>query len=183
MGLMTGTRATVAAGTTAMLGGAAVTLYGATHGDPALSLGGVCLTMIAITLVSLCLIHHWFTNTSEERHALAVATRTADDERNRFITLRAALENEQGRLVRDTAAERAALAARLVTEREALRAEFEERRASLMEEAMEATVRMFYNGKFAPESQRTGNLIQFPEQQHERLPARARSREHESARP
>lgn len=165
-----------------MLGGVTTTLYGAARSNPAQSLGGVCLTMIALTVIALFFIHRWFTNTSEERHTLAVATRAADDERNRYISLKAALENEQGRLSRDMAAERAALAGRLVTEREALSTEFEERRASLISETMEATVRMFHNGKFAPEVQRTGKLIPFPEQQ-DRAPERERSREHEVVRP
>jgi hypothetical protein len=166
-----------------MFGGATITLYGVVRRDPTLSLGGACLTMIALTLIALFFIHRWFTNTNEERRVLAERTRAADDERNRYVSLKAALENEQGRLSRDMAAERAALAVRLATEREAQRVEFEELRASLIAETMEATVRMFHNGKFAPEVQKIGNLIPFPEQQHDRLPARARSHDQGSARP
>lgn len=164
MGLTGGTRAAAATGAGALLTGAAVTLHAVARADPAQALGGLCITMVAITLIALFFIHRWFTNTSQERRALAVATRDADDERNRYISLKAALENEQGRLARDMAAERASLAVRLATEREALRSEFEERRASLIAETMEATVRMYRNGKLAPQHAVKGNLIPFPQQ-------------------
>lgn len=157
-----------------MLAGAAVTLHAVARNDPAQALGGLCLATIAMTLVALFLIHHWFTNTSQERRDLAERTRAAEDEGNRYVSLKAALENEHGRLARDMAAERAALAATLAVEREALRSEFEERRASLVAETMEATVRMFRNGKFAPPQSARGNLIQFPQQQ----PDRERQRGH-----
>lgn len=157
-----------------MLAGAAVTLHAVARNDPAQALGGLCLTMIALTLIALFFIHRWFTNTSQERRDLAERTRAAEDERNRFVSLKAALENEQGRLARDMAAERAGLAVRLATEREALRSEFEERRASLIAETMEATVLMFRKGKFAPQAASKGNLIPFPQQQ----PGRERTRGH-----
>ncbi|MFD9248440.1 hypothetical protein [Streptomyces bottropensis] len=130
--------------------------------------------MIALALISLAFIHHWFTNTGQERRDLAERTRAAEEERSRYVSLKAALENEQGRLARDMAAERAGLAVRLATEREALRSEFEERRASLVAKTMEATVRMYRNGKFAPQPTAKGNLIPFPQQQ----PERERSRGH-----
>lgn len=166
MGL--GTRATAATGVGTLLTGAAATLHAVARADPAQALGGLGLTMVALTLIALLFIHHWFTNTSQERRDLAERTRAAEDERNRYVSLKAALENEQGRLARDMAAERASLAVRLATEREALHSEFEERRASLIAETMEATVLMFHNGKFAPQPSVKGNLIQFPQQQPER---------------
>ncbi len=174
MGLTGGTRATATTGAAALLAGAAVTLHAVVRGDPAQALGGLCLAMVALTLIALLFIHRWFTNTSEERRALADATRAADDERNRYVSLEAALENEHGRRTQAVAAERAALAVRLATEREALHSEFEERRASLIAETMEATVRMYRNGKFAPQPAVKGNLIPFPQQQ----PERERSRGH-----
>lgn len=171
MGLTGGTRATIATGTGALLAGAAVTLHAVARSNPAQALGGLCLTTVGLALIALLVIHHWFTNTSEERRTLAERTRAAEDEQNRYVSLEAALENEQGRLARDMAAERAALAVRLATEREALRSEFEERRASLIAETMEATVRMYRNGKFAPQPAAKGNLIPFPQQQPERARA------------
>lgn len=168
MGLTGGTRATATTGVGALLAGAAVTIHAVARADPAQALGGLCLTMAALTLIALLFIHHWFTNTSEERRALAAATRAAEDERNRYVSLEAALENEHGRRSQAVAAERAGLAVRLATEREALRSEFEERRASLIAETMEATVRMYRNGKFAPQATAKGNLIPFPQQQSER---------------
>lgn len=150
----------------------AATLHAVARNNPAQALAGLCLAMIALTLIALLFIHRWFTNTSAERRTLADATRAADEERNRYVSLKAALENEHGRLSQAMAEERAGLDARLATEREALRSEFEERRASLISQTMEATVRMFRNGKFAPQSSAKGNLIPFPQQQPDRERAR-----------
>jgi hypothetical protein len=157
-----------------MLAGTTITLHAVARHDPAQALGGLLLAGLALTLIALFFIHHWFTNTSQERRELAERTRAAEDERNRYVSLKAALENEQGRLARDIAAERAGLTVRLAAEREALRSEFEERRASLIAETMEATVRMFRNGMFAPQTAVKGNLIPFPQQQ----PDRERERGH-----
>lgn len=167
-----GTRATAAIGAGTLLTGAAVTLHAVTRSNPAQTLGGLGLTMIGLTILALLFIHHWFTNTSEERRTLADATRAADEERNRYVSLKAALENEHGRLSQAMAEERADVAARLAEERESLRSEFEERRNSLIKETMEVTVRMFRNGKFAPQPTAKGNLIPFPQQQPDRERAR-----------
>lgn len=162
-----------------MLGGTATTLHAAARSSPTQAFAGLSLTAIALTLIALLLIHRWFTNTSQERHDLADRTRAAEDEKDRYVSLRAALENEHARLTRDIAAERAGLAATLAVEREALRSEFEERRASLIAETMEATVLMFRNGKFAPQQAVQGTLIPFPQQQ----PERARARGHNAVGP
>jgi hypothetical protein len=172
MGLTGSTRATAATGAGTLLAGVAVTLHALARSDPAQALGGLCLIMVALTLIALHFIHRWFTNTSEERRALADAIRAADDERNRYVSLKAALENEHGRLSQAVAAERASLAADLAAEREALRCEFEERRGALVRETLEVAVLMHHNGKFAPPSYVKGNLIQFPQQQPERERAR-----------
>ena len=179
MGSTSGTRTAAATGTTVLVAGTATTLHALARSDPAQALAGLCLTAIALTLIALLLIHRWFTNTSRERRDLAERTRAAEDEKNRYVSLRAALENEQGRLTRDIAAERAALAATLAVEREALLSEFEERRASLVAETMEATVLMFRNGKFAPQHTVQGTLIPFPQQQ----PERSRVRGHNAVGP
>lgn len=171
MGLTGRTRVAIATGIGALLAGTAVTLDAIARTDPAQALGGLCLVMVALTLIALLFIHHWFTNTSEERHVLAERTRAAEEEQNRYVSLKAALENEQGRLARDMAAERASLAERLVAEREALISELEERRAVIVAETMEATVRMYRNGKFAPQPSEKGILIPFPKQQPERARA------------
>jgi hypothetical protein len=174
MGLTGGTRATAATGAGTLLAGVTVTLHAVARSDPAQALGGLCLTMVALTLVALFFIHRWFTNTSAERRALADATRAVDDEKNRYVSLKAALENEHGRLSQAVAAERASLAADLAAEREALRSEFEERRGALIRETIEVAVLMHHKGKFAPPPYVRGNLIQFPQQQ----PEHERSRGH-----
>lgn len=135
--------------------------------------------MTALILTSLVLIRRWIVDTSEERRTLAEAQREAQAEKSRYIAAQAALENEQGRLNRDMATEQQRIAGQLIAERKAMFAEFEERKAALIAETMEATFRMFHNGKFAPEeTSRQCNLIQFPGQQPEPLPERERSRGH-----
>ncbi|MFB6787627.1 hypothetical protein ACFCWT_13220 [Streptomyces olivaceus] len=157
-------------------------IYGLFRHDLAWALGGACLTMPVLTLVALVAVRRWIVDTRDERRALAAAQRQAEGERTRYIAAQAALENEQGRLRRDMAAERAQINARMAAEREALTIEFEERRATLVCETMEATVLMFKDGKFAPDSTTPGNLIRLAD----RLPGqgfapdvkRERSREH-----
>ena len=166
-----------------MLAGLPVLLYGIWRDDAARSIGGACLVICGLILVSLVLVRRWVVDTSDERRILAAAQRQAIDERTRYIASQAALENEQARLNRDMAAERHRIAAQLIAEREAMLAEFEERRAALVAETMEATVMMFRGGKFAPEElPQRGNLIKFPRDLPQQTPApepqRERSREH-----
>ncbi|NED73316.1 hypothetical protein G3I51_13385 [Streptomyces sp. SID9944] len=135
--------------------------------------------MIALTGIILTVVHKWVTDTSTERTALGAAQRETQAERTRYIAAQAALENEQARLHRDLAAERAALSESIKAERTALAAEFEERRASLIAETMEATVLMIRDGKFAPDTLPTGQLIRFPRQGAPAVEShRERSREH-----
>jgi hypothetical protein len=185
MGLTSGSRATIVAATAAMLGGLPVLLYGIWRDDTARSIGGACLVVTALILVALVLIRRWIVDTSNERRILAAAQRQASEEHTRYIALQAALENEQGRLNRDMNTERQRIAAQLIAEREAMRDEFEERKAELIAETMETTFLMIKGGKFAPkeEAPQQGNLIQFPKelprQAHPASPERERSRGHE----
>ncbi|MGA6223531.1 hypothetical protein ACPESV_24740 [Streptomyces umbrinus] len=164
--------------TAGLTGGLAVALYGTLANDLARTLGGTCLTLTALTAIALILIRRWIVDTKDERRILAAAQRQAEGERSRYVAARAALENEQGRLNRDMAAEKQGLAARLHHEREALRGEFEERRAGLIAETMEATVMMVRGGKFDVEKKPSGNLIPFPQQHQSAELQRERSREH-----
>lgn len=159
--------------------GLAVTLYGAIRDQPAHSLSGVCITMIALTALILLAIQgnrRSIADTRDERRALAIAQGQAMAEQSRYLAAQAALEIEQGRLNRDMAAERAALAARLKAECDQLREEFEERRAALIAETMETTFLLMRGNKFDPTASAQGNLIPFPDRQPQ--PQRARSREH-----
>lgn len=178
MDLTGGARATAGAAGTATTGGLVVVLYGTLDDNLARTLAGTCLTLVALTVLALVLIRQWIVDTRDERRILAAAQRQAEGERTRYIASQAALENEQGRLNRDMAAERYALTARLNAEREKLAAEFEERRAALIAETMEVTVRMMRDGKLAPAPSTTGNLIPFPHQHPQPETTRARSREH-----
>ncbi|WP_159056578.1 hypothetical protein [Streptomyces yokosukanensis] len=134
--------------------------------------------MTALTLLALTLIRYWIVNTREERRILAAAQREAQAERTRYIAAQAALECEQGRLNRDMTMARQSMAGDLLAEREAMRDHFEEKRAELISETMEATFRMFRDGKFAPDtSPVTGQLIRFPRQEQAAV-QHGRSREH-----
>lgn len=179
MDLNGGMRAAAVAGAVLLFGGLAVTLHGIIRDDLPHSIGGACLTFTALMAWALFLIRRWIGDTADERRALADARQRADAEQARYFAAQAALELEQGRLNRDMAAERRALTVRLKAEREAMAIEFEERRATVIAETMEATVLMMKGRAFAPGTSVTGKLIRlFPEQQPQHQRERQRSREH-----
>lgn len=169
-----GPRTMATVGGVVLLGGLVVILYGILRNDLARSLGGACLAITALTLIALVIIHRWIVDTQAERLALAESRQQADAERTRYFALEAALENERGRFARDMAAERAALGVRLKVECDALQAEFEEQRAALVCETMEATALLMHSGKFTAGPPTAGNLIQFPDQQREQAEERSR---------
>lgn len=181
MDLTAGTRTTAVTSAVVLTTGLTAILYGVARGDLTRSLGGACLAMTALTALTLIAIRRWVTDTSQERKTLAAATREAHAERNRYFAAQAALENEQGRLNQDMATARARIAASLITEREAMRREFDEERAKLVCEAMETAVRMMRAKKPAAR----GDVIPFPAQQQDcsPVPERERSRGHNVAGP
>lgn len=176
MNVTDSTRTMTGAAATAVASGLAVVLYGIIRSDTARAMGGTCLTLTALTAIALIVIRKWVVDTRDERRVLAAAQREALAERSRYFAAQAALENEQGRLNRDMAAERASLTSRLMAEREAMAGEFEERRASLIAETMEATALMIWEGKFAPPTPVQNKVIQLRQRQPQ--PERDRSREH-----
>lgn len=176
MRLANGTGIAAVTAATVMFGGMALALNGIATSQVPRSLGGVGAIMTALTMVVLLVIHKWVTDTRTERALLAAAQREAQEERARYIAAQSALESERTRMRRDLDAEHVALLERARVEREALDDEFEERQSDLVNETMEATVRMFYDGKFAPDVRRRGTLIQFPQQQPQEQ--RSHSREH-----
>jgi hypothetical protein len=182
MSLTAGTRVTVTAAATAMLGGLGIILYGVLRDDLPASIAGLSLTLTALTAIALILLKGWITDTREERRLLATTQCEAQGEKSRYVALQAALEAEQGRLTQDRAAQRRADQQRLKVERDAMERQFEEQRASLAAETMEATFLMIHNGKFAPDEPTHNKVIQFPRdlphQQPQRHPGRERSREH-----
>jgi hypothetical protein len=177
MGLAGGTRATAVSAAVFLLGGIAVILHGIIQGDLTRALSGTCLTLPALTLIALVFVRRWVCDTHDERRALAAAQLEAERQRTRYVAAQAALENEQQRLHRDIAAERARIAAQLKAERANLDAEFEERRATLVSETMEATFLMMRSGKLAPDEPRQGKLIHFPKDFPIQEPAPARQRD------
>ena len=73
MDLTSGTRTMASVSAAVMLGGIGLTLHGVWRDQPTHSLAGVVLNMIALTVIILTTVHHWVTNTSTERTALAAA--------------------------------------------------------------------------------------------------------------
>lgn len=177
MGLKSGKRATTAS-VTATLGGLAAILSSILRNDLEPAIGGLGLTVTGLTALILVTIRKWVTDTREETSRLADAQHEAQSERARYVALQAALEAEQGRLIRDMAADRAALDVRLKAEREAMAVEFEAARTKIVNEAMETLAGWVVNGKIRPPEHETGKLIRFPEQQPQGHPQRERSREH-----
>lgn len=168
MRLASGTAIAAVTVATALCGGITLTLTGIAHNQVPHSLGGVGTIMIALTAAVLLVIRRWVTDTRNERSVLAATQRETQAERTRYIAAQAALENERTRMRRDLDAEHVALVERARVEREVLDDEFEERRGELINQTMEATVRMFHNGKFAPDTRRGATLIQFPQPQQNR---------------
>lgn len=184
MGFTRSTRASIAAAAVLVLGGLAAIVYGILCGDLTRALGGAALTMPALTFVALVFVRRWITDTRDERQRLAAAQRYADGERTRYLAAQAALTNEASRNRHEMRAERARLRAQMTAEREAMRVEFEEQKATLVCETMEATVRMFHNGKFAPDATAPrGKLIRLtdrlPVQGHAADAAQERSHQRE----
>ena len=186
MGLTSGMRATATTAAVVILGGLSLTLHGVWRDQTPSALAGIAISMIALTAVVLMVIHHWITNTSIERTALAATQRAAQAEHSRHIAAQAALEGERGRLYQALAADRAADAQRLKAERAAMQREFDDARAELVAEAMKTLASWVVNGKVCPPERQAGNLIPFPKQTAERertpepqpQPTRVRAREH-----
>lgn len=179
MDITGGTRATICVTAALGLAGLAITSRGILRDNLPSTVGGSCLIFSTVVVGALLLIRKWVSDTTLIRTALTATQREAERERSRYVAAQAALENEQGRLNQDMAEERRRIAASLIAEREAMRTEFEERRATLISETMEATFLMIQNGKFASDTTASGRLIQFPKQsQPQPATDRMRSREH-----
>lgn len=177
------TRTTAAAGAALLTGGLAVCGYGAIRSDLPPALGGTCLVVTALTLIALAIIRTWTRDAAAERRELAEARHEAEAERRKHFAGQAALECEMTRLNRDMAAERARIAATLIAEREAMRAELEERRLQITTEAFRTGVEMERAGMLRPDAPLPPNLIQFPRQKAEHQPEREHSRDHGVVRP
>ncbi|MFK0018264.1 hypothetical protein [Streptomyces sp. NPDC090798] len=180
MDVTAGTRATAISAAVVMAAGLTIILYGVVRNDLARSLGGACLTMTSLTLIALVAIKRWVTDTSEDRRLLAASIREAQAEKSRYFAAKAALENEQGRLTRDAAIDRRRAAVAAMAEREALHQQFEEKRAQLVCETFEMAFEMARQvpDEHARADDKRDVVIQFPVQQQEQAPARARSRGH-----
>jgi hypothetical protein len=172
MDFTTSIRTTVTAAAVVLVTGIAAILYGLIRGDPTHSIAGVGLTTTALTVTALTAIRRWVTNTTAERRQLADATQAARDERDRYFAAKAVLENDQQRLMRAAAADRAHAAATLIVEREKMAAEFEEKRAALVCETLTAYADLMRSHKRKPPER--SSVIPFPTQQ----PERERSRGH-----
>lgn len=176
MDLTSGTRTTTGAGAAVMLAGLAANLHGILRSNPAHSLGGGALAVFGLAVIALGLIHQWVADTSDERRILAAIQREAQTRKDTYLAAKAALENEQGRLNRDMAAERARIAAALVAERAKMEREFEEKRAELASEAFRTGAEMERSGALKPQQRQQGKVIQFADHHPAQAPERERER-------
>jgi hypothetical protein len=160
-----------------------VSAHGAFTDDMPRSIGGVVLTITALTLIVLFFVRVWVVNTDRERERLDRARHDADAEQRRFFAMQAAQESEMTRLTRDMREERAKFAMTMLAEREALATEFEKNRLQIATQAFQTGVEMERAGLLKPDEPTPppANLIQFPDQS--RAPERERSREHGSVGP
>ncbi|MEV6074979.1 hypothetical protein AB0L80_07710 [Streptomyces sp. NPDC052069] len=177
MNSKTGSRATAAGAALITSAGLSIVLYGIITENLERTVGGAIFTMTALTLIALVMIRRWITTTATERQRLGDAVREADAERMRYVAAQAALEVERSRLRRDAAAEREQVNARLATERDAMDAQFEERRAELVCTTMETTVRLYRAGHFDPSDPASfARVIGFPTPAVREHPAEAAPR-------
>lgn len=182
MDLTGSTRATITASAAGLLGGALASVYGVARSSVPHSLTGLGLIVTASTAIALAILREWIVDTKDERRYLAAAQRQAESQHSQYFAARANLENEMVRNARDMAAERAANAASLVKEREALRAAFEADRLQQSQKAFRLGAQMERAGMLKPDEPAPTNLIQFPHQQPEPQehpqPERTRPSEH-----
>ncbi|MFE2967488.1 hypothetical protein ACFXKC_28220 [Streptomyces sp. NPDC059340] len=170
---------TAAAGVALLAMGLTMSVEGLFRSDVSRSLGGISLTVTALTLIGLTFIRSWIVDTRDERRDLAHAQQRAEAERRTYVSAKAALESETGRLNHEVNVERAHVASTLISERQRMRAEFEEERLQITTEAFRTGVEMERSGAFRrDEPAMPANLIQFPKQEPSRSEQHARSREH-----
>nr|WSS66787.1 hypothetical protein OG284_36815 [Streptomyces sp. NBC_01177] len=172
-----GSRAAAAGAALVTSAGLSTVVFGIITENLERTVGGAIFTMTALTLIALVLIRRWITRADTERSRLGDAVRDADTERMRYLAAQAALEVERGRLRRDIAGEHKRLTATLEAERTAMRAHFEEQRAHVICETIEATVGLVRDGLLNPTTHQYGQIIGFPSPAHHRAaeePARGR---------
>jgi sensor c-di-GMP phosphodiesterase-like protein len=153
--------------------GGLVTLYGIARNDLPRSLGGTCLVVTALITVSLATIRRWINDVDNERGRLAEAAHAAQTEAAKYFAAQAGLAAEKARMLRDAEAGRAALAAQLKVEREALQDEFEEQRNTIKCKAFEQGALFERSGALKaqqePVHERAVVTQMFPHRQPERV--------------
>lgn len=165
-------RATVVAAALTATAGISLILYGVARDDLACALGGASVTTVTLTLVTLTAIRRWITDTQAERSRLAESIRSATDERTRYIAAQASIEMERQRLSRDAAADRAQTHAVLAAERAKMQDDFDDQRAQLVCDTLEAGVELMRKHKAAEATQERARVIAFPKQEGERARSR-----------
>ncbi|MFE2747372.1 hypothetical protein ACFXKX_24090 [Streptomyces scopuliridis] len=164
---------TLIASSAAIFAGAALLTFGVMAESLSRTIAGVAITISAALASSLRVVHRWITDTADERRALLDAQLRADDERAKLVAAQYALEAERKRIRIDAiaAGRRADEALQLQTAMLVQR--FEEDRAGLAAESLEAALRMIVEGKLLEPGRpaaRGRAVIPFPLQnpEHER---------------
>lgn len=136
---------------------------------------GFTLTICASLATCLHIVHRWIVDTAHERDALHEATQRRDHERERYLAGQFTIEAELKRIRLDAVAAARRADEALQAERVALHAAFEEKRAGLISETLEAAVQMIDEGGLLdpPRSAARGRTV---------LPFPAQPADHERAR-
>jgi len=164
---------TIAAATLCV--GAALLTIGVAEDRLPETITGFALTVCAALAISLHVVHRWITNTAQERDALHEATLRRDDERAKYLAGQYAVEAELKRIRLDAVAAARRADKALQAERVTLHAAFEEKRAALISQTLEAAVQMIDEGGLldAPRNAERGRTV---------LPFPAQPADHERAR-
>lgn len=159
---LTTTMTRPAAAAAALAVGVAVAVSGAWRGHPPVTVTGLCLTVVSLTLITLNTVKSWITDTSAERARLLAAVRQNDQTRGQYIAAQSTLASERERMRRDAEYEAAACATLLANERLKLQDEFEDQRAELICQTFEAAFQMIQNGILTAPRRGSRAVIPFP---------------------
>jgi hypothetical protein len=168
---------TYAASGTLLLAGATFIALGLAGDATPETLAGVVLCISAQMLASMRLIYRWVTDTSVVRASLLLSKQRHDEEAAKYSAGLLAIAAEQDRTRREAIAGARRRDETLKIEREALQAEFEEKRATLVCQAIEAGVRLAQSGKLDEAPARERVVVPFPMQPVDYERARDRGRD------
>lgn len=169
-------RAAATAAGAVMTFSAGIVAYGVVDSSVPAATGGGLIALAAAGMMGLAKARAWAVDTSGERRVLAEAKQRAEDERTKYVALKAAMAEEHQRRIRDLERDRAVGRAEVAALKQALEDRYEDGREQLIIEGMETGVRLYLAGLLKAPTAITPPaqvLPLFPPQ-----PARERAAEH-----